>query len=394
MRQPPVGLTAVFISTHNRGSGGVRNKENQGGRHTVKLMPVTRERVLQAGFLDGVGTGAVTTLMSVVVTERWGLDTLGLIMAGGLFGRGVTMLWGWYAQRTKTHTNRDHYVLAVSVMVLASLLVCAQAGSANVAQICVLWAFFVGSNSISTVQLSLRILKEGSKFGGATILGSGVSALLVGLIYTAHGYAWSQACAVLMCLLQGAQLWLTRSGDKNTTDHQRRESEKTQDSGGLRWGVRGFVLALFLYAPIVMQTGLIARWHQPAWSGPAALTYALVPLFLKMQNTATEVRYTGRLVLVQSMSTLFIPINPVVAVITRVPAAYSLFALQNQTQIRAANESGESGVSAFNLGVMSGGVLGAGWFGFVTDKTELWVSCVAMTFFGMIYALLIERNKI
>lgn len=357
-------------------------------------MPDTRERVLQAGFLDGVGTGAVTTLMSVVVTERWGLDTLGLIMACGLFGRGVTMLWGWYAQRTKTHTNRDHYVLAVSVMVLASLMVCAQVKAANVIQICVLWAFFVGSNSISTVQLSLRILKEGSKFGGATILGSGVSALLVGLIHTAHGYAWSQSCAVLMCLLQGAQLWLTRSGDKNTAEKPVRESETKQDREGLRWGVRGFVLALFLYAPIVMQIGLIARWHQPAWSGPAALTYALVPLFLKIQNTKTDIKYTGKMVLVQAISTVFIPINPVLAVVTRVPASYSLFALQNQTQIRAAHESGESGVSAFNLGVMSGGVLGAGWFGFVTDKTGLGVSCAVMIFLGMIYALMLERGKI
>jgi hypothetical protein len=349
-----------------------------------------RERVLQAGFLDGVGTGAVTTLMSVFVTQRWGLDTLGLVMASGLVGRGFTVLWGWYAQKTETHTNRDHYVLTVSVMVLASVIVCAILENATTLQLCVGWAFFVGLNSVSTIQLTLRIMRDGSKLWGSSILGSGFSALLVGVSYTSMGYKWSQALAITMCLVQALQLLLTRgiNGDRKETTPNA-SSTKTR-----AWWFYGFALSFSMYGPVLMQAGLISRWHDPGWSGPAVLIYAVVPLCLKLQNRRTDARYTSSMVFLHAFSTVLIPLNPLIAVATRLTAAYSLFSLQNQTQLRAADVSGAGGVSSFMLGIMIGGVSGAWWFGYVTEKLGIVTACIIMTVTGVSYALLVRSERV
>ena len=349
-----------------------------------------RARVLQAGFLDGVGTGAVTTLMGVFVTQKWGLDTLGLVMASGLVGRGFTVLWGWYAQRTNTHTNRDHYVLTVSVMVLASLLVCAILENATTLQLCVGWAFFVGSNSVSTIQLTLRIMRDGSKLWGSSILGSGISALLVGVSYSSMGYKWSQSLAMVMCLVQALQLLLTRG---ISGSHQVTASDESVTKSRA-WWFYGFALSFSMYGPVLMQAGLISRWHDPGWSGPAVLIYAVVPLCLKLQNRRTDARYTSGMVLIHALSTVLIPLNPIAAAVTRLPAAYSLFSLQNQTQLRAADVSGAGGVSSFMLGIMIGGLSGAWWFGYITENLGIVTACVVMAVTGVSYALLVRSERV
>jgi hypothetical protein len=250
--------------------------------------PNTRTRVLAAAFSDGIGTGVLVAVSTVLVAGQHGVVAAGVAVAASSLSR-VGSVAAARALQNRTRSAGSvaaTFSAVVWVMTLSSLVTVASAANGPLWMTVGALALFSLCNNLSTGYVNHEGRGDLIRLGPAGIAGQATGALYgAGVLLVAASLpAWGSVAAVGAGLLvQLVQLPLMRRVGFSLPP------QPEPWEALLRPLTRGFSLAALTYGPLGIYAVLVVETASLGWVGPSMVAYAVGALAAPMLDRRLDV---------------------------------------------------------------------------------------------------------
>ncbi len=231
-----------------------------------------RKRIFSLAFLDGVGTGIQGVVVGIVVAQRFGLSSAGLVLGLLSLGRFFSPAVFWFVDRhprmgnKETHRLFQGFIVGMTVMSVAVVLLTFWGEAWMVVLAGLIWSL---CNSSSSIIATSAVPDAISGFGPWSMVGTAAGAF-IGAWSAGGGDTVTVIAVVALVVVLALQLLeipLIASVEFEVVS-------TASVFETLRHAGKGFILSSLTYGPLIIYPALVVAVASANWVGVAMAAYA------------------------------------------------------------------------------------------------------------------------